>query len=108
MQKSESFPLSALLSFSGGLQDAYTYNVRGKVFANAQTGNIVLMSQNFMCGDWVQSLYYLSPLLSFSLGVFVAERIENRFKENRPLHWRQIILFIEMAALARWSVADSF
>ena len=100
MQKSESFPLSALLSFSGGLQDAYTYNVRGKVFANAQTGNIVLMSQNFMCGDWVQSLYYLSPLLSFSLGVFVAERIENRFKENRPLHWRQIILFIEMAALS--------
>ena len=100
MQKSESFPLSALLSFSGGLQDAYTYNVRGKVFANAQTGNIVLMSQNFMCGDWVQSLYYLSPLLSFSLGVFVAERIENKFKENRPLHWRQIILFIEMAALA--------
>ena len=99
MQKSESFLLSALLSFSGGLQDAYTYNVRGKVFANAQTGNVVLMSQNFMCGEWVQSLYYLSPLLSFSLGVFVAERIENKFKENRPLHWRQIILFIEMAAL---------
>ena len=100
LQKSESFLLSALLSFSGGLQDAYTYAVRGKVFANAQTGNIVLMSQNFMCGEWLQSLYYLGPLLSFSLGVFVAERIENRFKKNRPLHWRQIILLIEMAALA--------
>ena len=100
MQKSESFLLSALLSFSGGLQDAYTYNVRGKVFANAQTGNVVLMSQNFMCGEWVQSLYYLSPLLFFSLGVFVAERIENRFKGNKSLHWRQIILFIEIAALA--------
>ena len=100
MQKSESFPLSALLSFSGGLQDAYTYTVRGRVFANAQTGNVVLMSQNLMCGQWVPSLYYLCPLLSFSLGVFVAERIENRFKENRPLHWRQIILLGEMAALA--------
>ena len=52
-----------------------------------------------MCGQWTQSLYYLSPLLSFSLGVFVAERIENRFKEHRPLHWRQIILLIEMAVL---------
>ena len=100
MQKSESFLLSALLSFSGGLQDAYTYTVRGEVFANAQTGNVVLMSQNFMCGQWGQSLYYLCPLLSFSLGVFVAERIENRFKENRPLHWRQMILLIEMAVLA--------
>ena len=58
------------------------------------------MSQNLMCGEWGQSLYYLSPLLSFSLGVFVAEQIENRFKENRPLHWRQMILLIEMAALA--------
>ena len=46
MQTSESFRLSAVLSFSGGLQDAYTYNVRGNVFANAQTGNVVLMSQN--------------------------------------------------------------
>ena len=100
MQKSESFLLSALLSFSGGLQDAYTYNVRGRVFANAQTGNVVLMSQNLMCGEWVQSLYYLSPLLFFSLGVFVAERIENRFKGYKSLHWRQIILFIEIAALA--------
>ena len=100
MQKSESFLLSALLSFSGGLQDAYTYTVRGRVFANAQTGNVVLMSQNLMCGQWVQSLYYLCPLLSFSLGVFVAEGIENRFKENRPLHWRQMILLLEMAVLA--------
>ena len=100
MQKSESFLLSALLSFSGGLQDAYTYTVRGKVFANAQTGNVVLMSQNLMCGQWIQSLYYLCPLLSFSLGVFVAEGIENRFKENKPLHWRQMILLLEMAALA--------
>ena len=58
------------------------------------------MSQNLMCGEWGQSLYYLSPLLSFSLGVFVAEQIENRFKENRPLHWRQMILFLEMAVLA--------
>lgn len=100
MQKSESFPLSALLSFSGGLQDAYTYNVRGNVFANAQTGNVVLMSQNFMCGEWLRGLYYLCPLISFSLGVFVAERIECGYKNSRRVHWRQIVLFIEMAVLA--------
>ena len=44
-QMSESFPTAAFLSISGGLQDAYTYVFRGKVFANAQTGNIVLLSQ---------------------------------------------------------------
>ena len=49
MQTSESFRLSAILSLSGGLQDAYTYNVRGQVFANAQTGNVVLMAGLAAC-----------------------------------------------------------
>ena len=43
-QMSESFLTAVFLSLSGGLQDAYTYLFRGKVFANAQTGNIVLMA----------------------------------------------------------------
>ena len=108
MQISESFRLSALLSFSGGLQDAYTYNVRGNVFANAQTGNVVLMSQNFMCGEWLHGLYYLCPLVSFSLGVFIAERIESRYKNSKKLHWRQIILFIEIAVLAMVGLLPDF
>lgn len=99
MQRSESFLLSALLSFSGGLQDAYTYNVRGKVFANAQTGNVVLMSQNLMCGQWHMGLYYLCPLVAFSLGVFTAQRIDSKFRNSRRLHWQQIVLLIEIAAL---------
>ena len=41
---SEAFLTAAFLSISGGLQDAYTYLARGYVFANAQTGNIVLLS----------------------------------------------------------------
>ena len=99
IQTSESFRLSALLSFSGGLQDAYTYNVRGLVFANAQTGNVVLMSQNFMQGNILEGLHYMCPLLFFAFGIFVAERIENRYKNIKKFHWRQIILAIEILAL---------
>ena len=47
-QMSESFLIAGILSISGGLQDAYTYMYRGKVFANAQTGNIVLLAQNLI------------------------------------------------------------
>ena len=100
MQTSESFALSALLSFSGGLQDAYTYNIRGKVFANAQTGNVVLMSQSFMLGEIVKGLHYMGPLIAFALGIFIAERIENRYKGSKALHWRQIIILIETLVLA--------
>ena len=51
IQTSEEFLLSAILALSGGFQDAYTYNVRNGVFSNAQTGNVVLMSQHLMEGN---------------------------------------------------------
>ena len=99
MQTSESFRLGAILSFSGGLQDAYTYNVRGNVFANAQTGNVVLMSQNFMMGNRIIGIHYMFPLISFAAGVFITEQIEYRYKNSNGVHWRQLILLIEMALL---------
>ena len=99
MQTSESFRLSAVLSFSGGLQDAYTYNVRGKVFANAQTGNVVLMSQNFMMKNWGSGIHYMLPLISFAAGVFITEQIEYRYKSSKDVHWRQLVLLIEIVLL---------
>ena len=41
-QISESLPIMILLTLSGGFMDAYSYLCRGEVFANAQTGNILL------------------------------------------------------------------
>lgn len=98
-QTSETFLLSAVLALSGGFQDAYTYNVRDEVFSNAQTGNIVLMSQHFMEGDWTIALHYLFPLFAFALGVFVAEQIGHRYKTYTKLHWRQIVVAIELVLL---------
>ncbi len=98
-QTSESFLLSAILSFSGGLQDAYTYNIRDNVFANAQTGNVVLMSQSFLTGSWQSGIHYMLPLLSFASGIFITERIEARFKNGKGVHWRQIVLIIEILLL---------
>ena len=60
-QMSEAFINSAFLALSGGFQDAYTYNTRNEVFSNAQTGNVVLMSQHFMAGEWMDGLRYLLP-----------------------------------------------
>lgn len=95
-QMSEAFVLSAFLALSGGFQDAYTYIVRNHVFANAQTGNIVLMSTYFMERRWAEGIGYLFPILAFAAGVFLAERIQFRFRHTRRLHWRQGILLMEM------------
>ncbi|MGI6255046.1 MAG: YoaK family protein [Acutalibacter sp.] len=96
---SESFLTAVFLSLSGGLQDAYTYVYRGKVFANAQTGNIVLLSQNICERNWPTALHYLVPLLSFVLGVAIAEWIRQSFQTWQAIHWRQIVLFSEILLL---------
>lgn len=98
-QMSDTFLNCSFLALSGGFQDAYTYFVRDGVFSNAQTGNVVLMSQHLMVGEWMQGLRYLLPLIAFVLGVFCAERIQNRFQFAQKLHWRQGILVLEMIIL---------
>ena len=98
-QMSEAFRTVMFLSASGGLQDAYTYIGRGKVFANAQTGNIVLMSQSLFDGDLSRFAHYFIPVLSFALGVAAAECIRLRWREARRVHWRQLVLLAEIVLL---------
>ena len=98
-QMSESFLTAVFLSLSGGLQDAYTYLFRGKVFANAQTGNIVLLSANIMDGQWDRVLHYLVPLCAFALGVLVAEKMRECFRDMQRLHWRQLVVLGEVLLL---------
>ena len=98
-QMSETFLLAMIITFSGGLQDAYTYFARNKVFANAQTGNIVLMASKLSDGQYADAIRYVFPLLSFALGIFVAEQIQGYYKEAKKLHWRQTILIIEIISL---------
>ena len=67
-QMSESMLTASFVILSGGLQDAYTYLCRGKVFANGQTGNIVLFSAYlFAVGFLPQTLNTVAnALVSFS------------------------------------------
>ena len=98
-QMSDSFLMAAFIIMSGGLQDAYTYCCRDKVFANAQTGNIVLMSTHLFAGDWSGVSRYLVPVLSFMAGIFVAECVHRRYKRMEKVHWRQIIILAEIVLL---------
>lgn len=98
-QMSESFLTAAFLSVSGGLQDMYTYISRGHVFANAQTGNIVLLSQHIFAGNWADVMRYLMPVLSFMFGVAAATEIRQHFQNIGRIHWRQIVILIEMSML---------
>lgn len=98
-QMSEALLTASFIILSGGLQDAYTYLCRGKVFANAQTGNIVLFSAYLFDGEWDHCARYLIPVLSFLLGIFAAECIHRHFKYMEKVHWRQLIILAEIVLL---------
>lgn len=98
-QMSDTFRMAVFIILSGGFQDAYTYFMRGEVFANAQTGNIVLMGAALFKGEWSSCIKYLIPLLSFMVGIAAAEFVHTKYKYLEGLHWRQIVLICEIVLL---------
>ena len=58
-----------LYTIVGGYLDAYCYITHGHVFANAQTGNIVLLGLALADGRPTAALRHLPPILTFAAGV---------------------------------------
>ena len=98
-QYSESLRVGVLLALTGGFLDAYTYLCRGKVFANAQTGNMVIFGISFLEGNISDTFKYIVPIIAFAIGVFLAEIIRNKLLEHEKIHWRQGVLAIEIVLL---------
>ena len=96
-QTSESIELGIILALSGGFMDAYSYLARGHVFANAQTGNMLLFGVNLASGQFQNALPYLCLVLAFGFGIFLAEFIH--FQKIQKVHWRQLILLVEIIIL---------
>lgn len=98
-QMSESFALAVVLAIAGGFMDTYSYICRGGVFANAETGNIVLMAINMAGLNISKALHYLVPITAFAIGVVISEIIRLKNNEEGLFHWRQISLLLEIIAL---------
>lgn len=99
IQTSETLKIGILLALSGGFMDAYSYICRGGVFANAQTGNMLLLGVNLSSGHWQEAARYALPVFAFAMGIAIAEFIRFKMKDKSLLHWRQITVFLEAAIL---------
>ena len=97
-QISESIEVGIFLALSGGFMDAYSYINRGKVFANAETGNIILMALKVCEGKFFEAVNYLIPIVSFAVGVAICEMIKYRKERINMIHWRQILVLFEILA----------
>lgn len=99
-QMSDSFRLGAILAMSGGFMDAYSYMCRGKVFANAQTGNMLLLGISLAEHHMETALHYLFPVIAFAAGILLADFVRLRYAKKSRLHWRQMTVLAEAAVLA--------
>lgn len=97
-QMSETIRLGMLLALSGGFMDAYSYIERGQVFANAQTGNMLLLGVHLSEGKFLLAQQYFFPVFAFAIGIAIAEFV--RAKEGNKLHWRQVTVLFEGIILA--------
>lgn len=88
-----------LMALVGGYLDIYTYLARGKVFANTQTGNLVLLGYNMAERNGKKVIYYILPIGFFMCGVALAEFIEHKWKEREKLRWLHITLGLEIIML---------
>lgn len=99
-QMSDTIEIGIVLALAGGFMDAYSYICRGEVFANAQTGNMLLLGVNLSEGKWLEAIRYLFPVLAFMFGITLADLVRLRLTEDSKfLHWRQIALICEALVL---------
>lgn len=75
-------PVAALLITAAGMLDAFTYVGYGGVFANAMTGNIVLLVVRLAKGEISGSLPFAVPIIAYISGVAVAQILK-----EKPLHF---------------------
>jgi uncharacterized membrane protein YoaK (UPF0700 family) len=97
---SQRMRVAYILTLVGGFLDAYTYFVRGGVFANAQTGNIVKLGIALADGADDACLTYLLPICSFALGLLASLVIGHELERRGLRFVRRTVLAIEALGLA--------
>ena len=95
----EKYYIFELLILAGGMMGAYTYNLRGGVFCNAQTANVMLMALAFGHGQWGRGLYYLIPFTAYLAGAMVSEALPSGIRHRRRLRWDTWLIGFEIVVL---------
>lgn len=86
------YTLIAIAGFFG----AYTFLLRGNVFCNAQTGNVVLLGMALGEAKWRRAAYYLIPISAYMAGAFLSELLPNPVKHHLKIRWDTLLILIEM------------
>ncbi len=95
----EKYYIFELLTIAGGMMGLYTYNLRGGVFSNAQTGNIVKMAAAFGSRNFRAALYYIIPFSAYVLGTIISEILPQKVRSKKFIRWDTLLVGIEIVTL---------
>src|SRR3954462_13328084 len=79
-----------LLTLSNGFMDAHTFVVRGGVFANVQTGNVIFAAIDSAEGHVGKAMAHVWPILAFTVGIALASHNKSGRVDqimSYPLRW---------------------
>lgn len=93
----DSWPMLVLMTATGGFSASYSFLARGGVFAFAQTGNIIYSGQVMASGHFWQVMTFLMPILSYMLGLFAAQQMEERVRGTA--RFQKTALLLESALM---------
>lgn len=85
-----------VLMLVAGFFGGFTYTIRGGVFCNAQTANIVLLSIALGNADWARALYYVIPISAYLLGTILSESAAFYIKKLHLIRWDTLFIIVEM------------
>ena len=89
----------ALLIMSGGLLGAFTYQLRGGVFCNAQTSNIMLLGIALGELNFSRALYLLVPISAYALGSMASEVLPVVIRRGEFLRWDTLLIAVEIIVI---------
>ena len=99
--------IGVCLSLVGGFLDAYSYLLKGKVFANAQTGNLVLLFISAANGELHKFLKYIIPIVMFAFGIFISEFLKNKHYVKNYTRMVTVLVF-EVLVIAAIGLAGTY
>ncbi len=91
-----------LLTLTNGFMDAHTYYVRGGVFANVQTGNVIFFAIDASERKVAAALAHIWPILAFMVGVALASHIKSGRVERfvpHPLRWTMTVQVVALVVI---------
>ncbi|MDT5129040.1 MAG: hypothetical protein QOH54_4684 [Mycobacterium sp.] len=81
--------------------DAHTFFVRGGVFANVQTGNVILFAIDLSARELAAAMAHVWPILAFIVGALASHIKSGRVERvvTHPLRWTMVVQVVALVVI---------